>query len=129
MHTEKTIVETDAAPAAVGPYSQAVKVGQLLFCSGQIPLVPESGELVNSDIRSAAEQVLRNLRAVLSAAGAQMADVTKTTVYISDMSDFAAMNEVYARHFGDSKPARACVEVSRLPRGALVEIDAIAIVG
>ncbi len=128
MRDKSTAIETNAAPAAIGPYSQAIKTGNLLFCSGQIPIDPESGELVNSDARVAAEQVLRNLRAVLAAADADISDVVKTTVYLQSMGDFAAVNEVYARHFGDAKPARACVEVSALPKGALVEIDAIAVV-
>jgi 2-iminobutanoate/2-iminopropanoate deaminase len=128
MRDKHTTIETAAAPAAIGPYSQAIKAGNLLFCSGQIPIDPESGELVNDDARMAAEQVLRNLRGVLSAAGAGISDVVKTTVYLQNMADFAAVNDVYARHFGDAKPARACVAVSALPKGALVEIDAIAVV-
>jgi 2-iminobutanoate/2-iminopropanoate deaminase len=128
MRDKHTTIETAAAPAAIGPYSQAIKAGNLLFCSGQIPIDPESGELVNDDARMAAEQVLRNLRGVLSAAGAGISDVVKITVYLQNMADFAAVNDVYARHFGDAKPARACVAVSALPKGALVEIDAIAVV-
>lgn len=128
MRGKHTTIETDAAPAAIGPYSQAIKVGNLVFCSGQIPIDPESGELVNSDARVAAEQVLRNLRAVLAAAEADISDVVKTTVYLQNMADFTAVNEVYARHFGDNKPARACIEASSLPKGSLVEMDAIAAV-
>ena len=128
MRDKHTTIETDAAPAAIGPYSQAIKAGNLLFCSGQIPIDPESGALEDRDASGAAEQVLRNLRAVLAAADADMSDVVKTTVYLQNMDDFPAVNEVYARHFGDAKPARACVEVSALPKGALVEIDAIAVV-
>jgi len=128
MHDKYRTIETDTAPAAIGPYSQAVQSGNLLFCSGQIPIDPESGELVNDNARTAAEQMLRNLRAILTAAGTDMTNVVKTTVYLQNMGDFADVNDVYARHFGDAKPARACVEVSQLPKGALVEIDAIAIV-
>ena len=127
MKTSRTAVETDTAPGAIGPYSQAIKAGALVFCSGQIPIDPQSGAFVNGNAAEAAEQVLRNLTAVLAAGGAKLSDVVKTTVFLKDMSDFAAVNEVYARHFGDSRPARACVEVSELPRGALVEIDAIAV--
>lgn len=128
MREKNATIATDAAPAAIGPYSQAIKAGNLLFCSGQIPIDPESGELVGDNARMAAEQVLRNLRAVLVAAGAEMSNVVKTTVYLQNMADFTAVNEVYGRHFGDAKPARACVEVAALPKGALVEIDAIAVV-
>ena len=127
MKKRHTAVETTTAPGAIGPYSQAIKAGTLLFCSGQIPIDPNSGELVSDSVASATEQVLRNLRAVLAAGGAALSDVVKTTVYLKEMSDFAAVNEVYARHFGDSKPARACVAVSELPKGALVEIDAVAV--
>jgi 2-iminobutanoate/2-iminopropanoate deaminase len=120
-------VQTDDAPAAVGPYSQAVKAGSLLFCSGQIPLDPDTGALVEGDITAAAEQALENLGAVLAAAGASPSQVVKTTVYLVDMADFAAVNAAYARFFGNHKPARACVQVSALPKGATVEIDAIAV--
>jgi len=120
-------VQTTAAPAAVGPYSQAVKAGSLIFCSGQIPLDPVTGALVAGDITAAAEQVLENLGAVLAAAGASPSRVVKTTVFLTDMADFAAVNAVYARYFGDHKPARACVQVSALPKGATVEIEAIAV--
>jgi 2-iminobutanoate/2-iminopropanoate deaminase len=120
-------VQTDDAPAAVGPYSQAVKAGSLLFCSGQIPLDPDTGALVEGDITAAAEQALENLGAVLAAAGASPSQVVKTTVYLVDLADFAAVNAAYARFFGNHKPARACVQVSALPKGATVEIDAIAV--
>jgi 2-iminobutanoate/2-iminopropanoate deaminase len=120
-------VQTDDAPAAVGPYSQAVKAGSLLFCSGQIPLDPDTGALVEGDITAAAEQALENLGAVLAAAGASPSQVVRTTVYLVDMADFAAVNAAYARFFGNHKPARACVQVSALPKGATVEIDAIAV--
>ena len=124
---EKKIVSTDKAPAAIGPYSQAVKVGEMVFVSGQIPLEPGSGELVQGDIQTQTRQVLTNVEAVLAAAGSSLDKVVKTTVFIADMDDFPRMNEVYAEFFPSQSPARACVEVSRLPRGAAVEIEAIAV--
>jgi 2-iminobutanoate/2-iminopropanoate deaminase len=127
MTNERTVVETDKAPGAIGPYSQAIKSGSLLFCSGQLPIDPETGDFKNDDAEMAAEQVLKNLTAVLAGGGASLADVVKTTVFLVNMSDFTAVNAVYTRHFGDSKPARACVEVSALPKGALVEMNAIAV--
>lgn len=120
------IVLTPHAPAAIGPYSQAVQIGHELYCSGQIPLDPETGELVEGDIAAQTERVLENLGAVLCAAGCHCADVVKTTVYLVDMNDFAAMNGVYERYFGATKPARSTVAVAALPRGARVEIDCIA---
>ncbi len=119
-------VQTDAAPAAVGPYSQAVRVGSWLFCSGQLPLDPLTGMRVAGDITAATRQVLENLRQVLVAGGTAPASVVRTTIYLTDMADFAAVNAEYAAFFGESKPARACVQVSALPKGACVEIDAIA---
>lgn len=119
-------ISTSAAPAAVGPYSQAVRAGRFVFCSGQIPLCPATGTLVAGDIRAATRQVLDNLGAVLAAAGLGFEHVVKTTVYLVDMDDFAAVNEVYAGYFTAVPPARACVEATRLPKGARVEIDAIA---
>ena len=119
-------VHTDAAPAAIGPYSQAVKVGDLLFCSGQIPLDPKSMEMVGSTAAEQCEQVMTNLRNLLEGAGASLDKVARTTIFLTSMADFAAVNEVYARHFGDHKPARACVAVKELPKAALVEIDCIA---
>lgn len=124
---KKEIISTDHAPAAIGPYSQAVEAGGFLFISGQIPLNPDTGKMIDSDIRAATEQVLNNLAAVLVAAHLGYEDVVRTTVYVKDMNDFAAVNEVYAKVFGEYPPARACVEVSRLPKDALVEIDAIAV--
>ncbi len=118
-------LNTDKAPAAIGPYSQAVKVGGLLFTSGQIPLSPESGEIVGSDITGQTEQVLHNLEAVLKAAGCGFGDVVKTTCFLSDMANFAAFNEVYAKAF-TGKPARSCVAVRTLPKDVLVEVEAIA---
>lgn len=123
------IVSTDKAPGAIGPYSQAVKAGNMVFCSGQIPIDPVTGEFVPGGVVEQAEQVLKNLTAVLEAAGSSLDKVVKTTVFLADMGDFAAMNEVYAKYFGGSKPARATVQAARLPKDALVEIDCIAIVG
>jgi 2-iminobutanoate/2-iminopropanoate deaminase len=119
-------VSTDKAPAAIGPYSQAVRSGSLLFVSGQIALDPSSGELANRDVTSETRQVLQNLGAILTAAGTSFDRVVKTTVYLLDMSDFAAMNEVYLTAFRAPAPARATVAVAGLPRGARVEIELIA---
>ncbi len=120
-------VATDQAPQAIGPYSQAVIAGDLVFTAGQIALDPASMEMVGDDTAAQTERVLHNLRAVLAAAGCGLADVVKTTVYLADMADFPAMNEVYAGHFGDHRPARAAVQAAALPKGAQVEIDAIAV--
>lgn len=120
------IIATGKAPAAIGPYSQAVKSNGLLFCSGQIPLNPETGEMVSGGIRQETEQVMKNLKAVLAAAGTGFDRVLKTTIYLVDMADFPQVNEVYSSYFSMAKPARATVAVAALPRGAKVEIDAIA---
>ncbi len=120
------ILSTDTAPAAIGPYSQAVKCGNMLFCSGQIPLDPLSGELVAGDITTQAEQVMNNIAAVLSAAGVGFDDVVKTTIYLVDMADFAAVNDVYGRRFAAHKPARSTVAVKSLPRAAMLEIEVVA---
>ena len=117
---------TDKAPAAIGPYSQAVVANGMLFTAGQIPLDPTSMQVLEGDIVVQTEQVLRNLAAVLASAGASWSDVVKTTVFLTDMRDFPRMNEVYARVMGDARPARSTVQVSALPRGVLVEIDLIA---
>ncbi len=119
-------VRSQQAPEPIGPYSQAVKTGDELFCSGQVALDPQSGELVGSDAASQARQALRNLGAVLEAGGFGYADVVKTTIFLVDMHDFAAVNEVYAECFDAVKPARSTVAVAGLPKGARVEIDAIA---
>ena len=119
-------ISTEQAPAAIGPYSQAIQVGNLLFCSGQIPLDPVSGEIVAGDVRRQAEQVMANIAAVLSAAGAGFNDVVKTTVFLVEMNDFGVVNEVYGRYFTEHKPARSTVAVKGLPRGVLVEIEVIA---
>lgn len=126
---QKEIINTDKAPKAIGPYSQAVSAGGFIFLSGQIPLSPESGEVVTGGIELQTERVLQNLSAVLEAAGSSMEDVVKTTVYLKDMTDFPMFNECYARFFTRNKPARATVEVSRLPRDVRVEIDAVAVAG
>ncbi len=120
-------VTTDKAPGAIGPYSQAVKAGGMVFCSGQIPIDPATGEFVSDVVAEQTEQVLKNLGEVLTAAGASLGSVVKTTVFLADMNDFAEMNEVYSRYFTENKPARATVQAAGLPRGALVEIDCIAV--
>lgn len=121
------IVTTDAAPRAIGPYSQAVRAGGFVFLSGQIPLDPVTGELVAGDVRAQARQVFANLRAVLAAAGLAPAAIVKTTIFLTDMADFAAVNELYAELVGDHRPARATVAVAALPRGARIEVEAIAL--
>ena len=123
----KEIVATERAPRAIGPYSQAVRSGQFLFASGQIPIDPATGEFVAGGIAEQTEQVMRNVSAILEAAGAGLQQVVKTTVFLADMDDFTAMNEVYGRFFGENTPARATVQAARLPRDARVEIEAIAI--
>jgi 2-iminobutanoate/2-iminopropanoate deaminase len=120
-------IATDAAPKAIGPYSQAIAFENLIFTAGQVALDPTSGELVGRTTAEQTEQVLANLKAVLGAAGASLANVVKTTVYLADMADFQQMNEVYARHFGAHKPARSTVQAAGLPRNARVEIDVIAL--
>ena len=122
----KEIISTDKAPGAIGPYSQAIKVSDLVFCSGQIPIDPATGEFVSQDVAEQTKQVLRNLSAVLEAAGSGLDKVVKTTVFLADMGDFAAMNDVYAEFFSENKPARATVQAARLPRDARVEIECIA---
>jgi len=119
-------VTTKNAPAAIGPYTQAVILGDLVFASGQIPLDPETMEIVGDDVKAQTDRVLRNLAAVLEEAGVSLSKVVKSTVYLADISDFQAMNEVYAQHFGDHRPARAALQAGALPKGALVEIEAIA---
>src|SRR6266404_7638167 len=120
------MIATDRAPRAIGPYSQAVRAGELVFASGQIPIDPTTGEFVAGGIAEQTEQVLRNLRAVFEAAGLTMNQIVKTTVFLADMDDFTAMNEVYGRFFDGEPPARATVQAARLPRDARVEIEAIA---
>ena len=119
-------VHTDGAPAALGPYSQAIVAGGFVYTAGQIPLDPDSGELVEGGVEVQAERVLENLGAILAAAGSSFSKVVKTTVFLSDMDDYAAVNEVYARYFREPYPARSAVQVARLPRGVRLEIEAIA---
>lgn len=126
---KKEIISTNRAPAAIGPYSQAVRCGDFLFVSGQIPLDPSTGELKGTEIRSQTEQVFKNLGNVLEAAGADYDQVVKVTVFMRNLSEFTVMNEVYATFFKEDHPARAAVEVSRLPKDVLVEADAIAYIG
>ena len=121
------VISTDKAPGAVGPYSQAIVIGDLVYTSGQIPINPASGQIEADDIKAQAEQVIGNLSAVLDAAGSSLEDAVKTTCFLANMKDFADFNEVYAKYF-TGKPARSCVEVSALPKGALVEIEVIAAV-
>jgi 2-iminobutanoate/2-iminopropanoate deaminase len=125
--TTKKIISTAQAPAAIGPYSQANQFGNLVFTSGQIPLIPETMEIVEGGIAEQTEQVMKNLLAVLEKANASAATVIKTTCFIKDMNDFAAFNEVYGTYFPENAPARSCVEVARLPKDVLVEVEAIAI--
>ena len=122
----KEVISTTTAPSAIGPYSQAIRVGNLLFVSGQIPIDPATGEVVAGDIRAQTRQVLKNLAAIVEAAGSSLDRVAKTTVYLRDLSEFAAMNEVYAQFFGGEPPARSTVQVARLPRDAAIEMDLIA---
>lgn len=122
----KEIIATDKAPAAIGPYVQATKVANMVYTSGQIPLMPETMQLVEGDVKVQAEQVLINLSAILEAAGASLDTVVKTTCFLKDMNDFVAFNEVYAQFFKNTAPARSCVEVARLPKDVLVEVEAIA---
>jgi 2-iminobutanoate/2-iminopropanoate deaminase len=126
----REVIKTSSAPAAIGPYSQGIKVasGKMIFTAGQIPLDPATGEMVQGDIRAQTRRVLENVKAILVAAGAALADVVKTTVFLSDLNNFAAMNEVYAEFFPEKSPARSTVEVKALPKGAAIEIEAIAVV-
>ena len=122
----KHAISSGDAPKAIGPYSQAVKAGQLLFLSGQVPLDPATGQMIDGDIAAQTRRVFENLGAVLKAGGRSFADVVRTTVFLADMNDFAAMNEVYGQYFTEPYPARATVQVARLPKDARVEIDLIA---
>jgi 2-iminobutanoate/2-iminopropanoate deaminase len=127
MKIEK--IATDNAPAAIGPYSQAIKAGGFLYCSGQIPLLPGKGELIQGGITEQTAQTLDNLRQVLVAAGVDFSAVVKTTIYLTDLNDFAIVNDIYAEYCADIAPARATIQVAALPKGALVEIDAVAWLG
>jgi len=128
MDMLKKQIQTNAAPAAIGPYSQAVQVGDFIFYSGQIPLDPESGTMVAGGIVEQTQQVMKNMQAVLHASGLDFADVVKTTIYLTDLADFATVNKIYGESFTDIPPARACVQVSALPKGACVEIEWISTV-
>jgi len=119
-------ISTDRAPKAIGPYSQGIVAGELLFLSGQVPLDPASGSLLKGTVQEEVVRVLENLKAILEAAGSSLDRVVRTTVFLTDLGDFEAMNEVYARYFGANRPARSTVQVTALPRGARIEIDAIA---
>lgn len=121
------VLHTDKAPAAVGPYSQAIKVGDMIYTSGQLALCPESGDLINDNIEDATRRSLDNVKAILGNAGSSLEKVVKTTIFLSDMDNFARVNEVYGEYFSDHKPARSCVQVARLPKDALIEIEVIAI--
>lgn len=123
----KTIITTDQAPKAIGPYSQAIKVGEMVFCSGQIPLDPNTGKIVGNGIEEQMRRALENLKTVLEAAGSSLEKVVKTTIYLKNMEDFAIVNKIYADYFTSEYPARSVVEVSRLPKDVLVEIEGIAI--
>jgi len=125
----KRIVNTDKAPGAIGPYSQCVAAGPFYFFSGQIPLDPKTGEMVGDDAASQAERVLENVKALLESEGMDFSNVIKTTVFITDMANFGAVNQVYSRYFTDQYPARSCVAVAALPKGALVEIEVVAYKG
>ncbi|MBL0899442.1 MAG: RidA family protein [Reyranella sp.] len=129
MSNDKKVVQSDAAPKALGPYSQAIVAGGMVYCAGQIPLDPATGNLVEGGIAEQTHQVLKNLRAVLKAAGSDLDRAVKTTVFLKSMDSFAAMNEVYGRpeHFGSAAPARSTVEVARLPRDVMVEIEVVAL--
>lgn len=122
---KREIISTNNAPQAIGPYSQGMKIGDFIFTSGQIPINPESGELV-TDIKKATRQSLENLKGVLEAAGSSLDKVVKVSVFVKDMNDFALVNEIYAEYFNENPPARSCVEVARLPKDAVIEIEAIA---
>lgn len=122
----KEVISTENAPGAIGPYSQAIKASGMIFCSGQIPIDPATGEFVEGGVKEQTEQVFKNLIAVLEAGGSSLDGVVKTTVFLADMNDFAAMNEVYSKYFDSNKPARATVQAARLPRDAKVEIECIA---
>ena len=122
---KREIISTKNAPQAIGPYSQGIKIGDFIFTSGQIPINPETGELV-SDIQKATRQSLENVKAVLEAAGTTLRNVVKVSIFVKDMNDFALVNEVYAEYFNENPPARSCVEVARLPKDAVIEIEAIA---
>ena|SRR5215469_1263964 len=123
----KTVVSSADAPAAIGPYSQAIAAGTLLFCSGQLPIAPITGDLVGGDISAQTRQVFENMGAVLKSGGSSFAQVVKTTVFLTDLSDFGAMNRIYGEFFPDAAPARSTIQVAALPKGARIEIEAVAL--
>lgn len=125
---EKTVINTSNAPAAIGPYSQAIKAGNLLFVSGQLPINPDTGVLISDDIKKAAKQSMDNLGAILKEAGTSMDNVIKTTVFLSDMKNFAAFNETYGTYFKDKMPARSAIQIGKLPKDAIVEVEAIVLI-
>lgn len=122
----KQVIKTEKAPKAIGPYSQAIMIGDFLFASGQIAINPATGEIVEGGIEAQTKQVMENVKNILQAAGMDFSNVVKTTVFITNMNDFAKVNEIYATYFTDNPPARSCVEVSKLPKGALIEVEVIA---
>ncbi|MCX7903571.1 MAG: RidA family protein [Caloramator sp.] len=124
---EKVVLSTTSAPAAIGPYSQGIKAGNFIFTSGQLPIDPKTGELISNDIKAAAKQCLENIKAILESGGSSLDDVVKTTVFLKDLNDFASVNEVYAEYFKEKMPARSAFQVARLPKDAIIEIEAIAI--
>jgi 2-iminobutanoate/2-iminopropanoate deaminase len=126
---KKKVIQTDKAPKAIGPYSQAIRAGNLLFLSGQIPIDPKTGELIGEDIRQQTQRALENIKGLLESQGLGMGDVIKVTIFLRDMGNFNQVNEVYATYFSSSPPARSTVEVARLPRNAEIEIEAIALGG
>ncbi len=128
MTIEREIISTSNAPAAVGPYSQAVRIGDLVYSAGQIPLIPETGKLVEGDIEAQTRRVMQNLTAVLEAAGTSLANVVKTTIFVTDLADFATLNQVYGSYFESTPPARSTVQVAALPLGAKVEIEVVAVI-
>jgi 2-iminobutanoate/2-iminopropanoate deaminase len=128
LSSRKVVIATPTAPAAVGPYSQAIKSGDFIYCSGQIPLDPKTGQVVGADVKAQTERVLQNMQGLLDSVGSGLFHVVKTTVYLKNMEDFASMNEVYGRFFSFEPPARSTVEVARLPKDVLVEIECIAFV-
>lgn len=120
------VIQTQKAPAAVGPYSQAIEVNGLIFTSGQLPIIPESGELINDDIKKATAKSLENIKEILQEAGSSLDKVVKVNIFLKDMNDFSSVNEVYSEYFTTNKPARSCVEVSKLPKDGIIEIEAVA---
>ncbi|EFK38968.1 MULTISPECIES: RidA family protein [Peptoniphilus] len=120
------VIQTQKAPAAVGPYSQAIEVNGLIFTSGQLPIIPESGELINDDIKKATARSLENIKEILQEAGSSLDKVVKVNIFLKDMNDFSSVNEVYSEYFTTNKPARSCVEVSKLPKDGIIEIEAVA---